>query len=120
MQRADRLRSSADFQRVRGLKQSLVHPLLILYTAPNEVGHPRLGVSVSRRIGKAVVRNRVRRRIRESVRLQWNALRGARDLLFIARGPSAEADWEALRRAVDELLRRAGLLSGGTVPAGRV
>jgi RNase P protein component len=140
MRRAHRLRARADFERVRGLRRSLAHPLLMLYTAPNEVGHPRLGVSVSRRIGTAVVRNRVRRRISEAARLSMNdpekrgAPRscdkpecegGARlssphsgrllrqqgyDLLFIARHPAAAADWESLRAAVDELLNRASLI----------
>lgn len=113
MQRAYRLRSSADFQRVRAGKRSWAHPLLILYAEPNEVGHPRLGVSVSRRIGKAVVRNRVRRRVREAARLALTPRPGSlvsQDLVFIARPPSAAADWAALRGAIEALLRRAGVL----------
>jgi ribonuclease P protein component len=106
MQRAFRLRRSSEIQRVRSNRRSWAHPLLILYVAPNELGHPRLGVSVSRRIGKAVVRNRVRRRIREAIRLQTANLAGF-DLLFIARPAVAAADWSALRGAVDDLLRRA-------------
>jgi RNase P protein component len=137
MRRAHRLRARADFERVRGLRRSWAHPLFMLYTAPNELGHPRLGVSVSRRIGTAVVRNRVRRRISEAARLsmndpEWPAAHRTRsnlegeggsrrssppsaprprqqghDLLFIARPPAAAADWESMRAAVDELLRRA-------------
>lgn len=109
MRRAHRLRSSADIQRVRAQKRSWAHPLLVLYAAPNDLGHARVGVSVSRRIGKAVVRNRVRRRVREAVRRRFSAL-GSYDLLFVARGPSASADWAALSAAVEELLRRARLL----------
>ena len=114
MRRAYRLRSSADFQRVRALKRSLAHPLLILYTAPNEAGHPRLGITVSRRtakeFGKAVVRNRVRRRVVEAARRHLAGSRQTVDLLFIARGPSATADWPALSGAVDQLIRRARLM----------
>ena len=115
MRRAHRLRKSADIQRVRALKRSLAHPLLVLYTAPNELGHPRLAVSVGRRsakeFGKAVVRNRVRRRVGEAVRQRLGDSGAGVDLLFIARGPSATADWPALSGAVDALLRRARLLS---------
>ena len=75
---------------------------------------------MSRRIGKAVVRNRVRRRLREAVRLRWPELAGGTDLLFIARGPSAAADWLALRGAVDELLRRARLLPAAARPVAEV
>jgi ribonuclease P protein component len=64
---------------------------------------------VSRRIGKAVVRNRVRRRVREAVRLQVPNLAGF-DLLVIARPAVATASWSELRGAVDDLLRRARVL----------
>jgi ribonuclease P protein component len=105
MQRVLRLRGGADFQRVRANRHSLSHPLLILYTAPNDLGHPRVGVLVSRRIGKAVVRNLVRRRIREAARQHLDTERG-RDFLFIARPPSASASWASLEQTVGELLRR--------------
>jgi ribonuclease P protein component len=111
MQRAFRLRASADIQRVRARRRSWANPLAILYAAPNEQAHPRLAISVSRRIGKAVVRNLVRRRIREAIRLRLPQLQGGHDLLFIARAPSAAAEWPAVRDAVDDLLRRAGLLA---------
>jgi ribonuclease P protein component len=111
MQRAFRLRANADIQRVRTRRRSWANPLAVLYAAPNELGHPRVAISVSRRIGKAVVRNRVRRRIREAIRPRLAELKGSHDLLFIARSPGATAEWPALRDAVDDLLRRAGLLS---------
>jgi ribonuclease P protein component len=117
MQRAFRLRANADVQRVRTRRRSWAHPLAILYTAPNELGHPRVAISVSRRIGKAVVRNRVRRRIREAIRLRLAELKVGQDLLFIAREPSATAEWQALREAIDQLLRRAGLLPARRSPA---
>jgi ribonuclease P protein component len=112
MQAAHRLRSNADFQRIRAQRRSWSHPLIVLYVAPNALGLPRIGVSVSRRIGKAVVRNRVRRRVREAVRLRLPELQSGHDLLFVARGPAGAADWPALRAAVDELLRRARLAPG--------
>jgi ribonuclease P protein component len=106
-----RLPTSEDFKRVRAAKRSLAHPLLILYTAPNDAGRPRVGVTVSRRsareFGKAVVRNRVRRRVSEAARRRLADSAAGLDLVFIARGPSATADWPALAGAVDELLRRA-------------
>jgi ribonuclease P protein component len=79
---------------------------LILYLDDNQLGAPRVGVSVSRRVGKAVVRNRVRRRVREAVRSRWAELEPGRDLLFIARPAIAEASWSDVRGAVDTLLRR--------------
>jgi len=123
MRRAYRLRTSADFQRVRAVKRSLAHPLLILYTAPNDAGHLRLGITVSRRtareFGRAVVRNRVRRRVDEAVRRRLASFDQAVDLLFIARGPSATADWPALSKAVDQLIRRARLVPVAAVAGSR-
>ena len=123
MHRAFRLRRSTDFQRVRAARRSWALPLLVLYTAPNELSQPRLGVTVSRQVGKAVVRNLVRRRLREAVRLRLPLLlagpKPGTDLVLVARPPSAQADWSALREAVDELLRRARLLAAQPGPAAR-
>jgi ribonuclease P protein component len=90
----------------------------VLYVAPNEVGQARIGISVNRRVGKAVVRNRVRRRIREAVRPVLAQLPD-RDLVFIARAPSASADWAGLRGAALELLRRARLVPTPAPATGR-
>jgi ribonuclease P protein component len=113
MKRAYRLRRNADFQRVRSARRSWAHPLLVLYAAPNDGEPTRVGISAGKRVGGAVVRNRVRRRIREAVRRRHPELRAGHDLVFIARPPSAEADWPALRGAAEELLRRARVLDAG-------
>jgi ribonuclease P protein component len=111
MQRAQRLRRPADFQRVRAVRRSWGHPLLVLYVAPNDGQATRLGISVGKRVGKAVVRNQVKRRVREAVRHRYAALRPGHDLVFIARAPAATAEWPALRDATEDLLRRARVLS---------
>lgn len=115
MRRAHRLRRPADFQRVRAMRRSWGHPLLVLYVAPNDGQATRLGISVGKRVGKAVVRNQVKRRVREAVRHRYADLLPGHDLVFIARAPAADAAWPDLRDAADELLRRARVLP----PAGR-
>jgi ribonuclease P protein component len=111
VKRAQRLRSSADFARTRDLSpRAWTHPLLVLYAAPNDLPHTRVGVTVSGRVGKAVVRNKARRRIREAARRLLPRLVAGRDLLFIARPASANADWADLRQAVEDVVGRAGLL----------
>ena len=110
MQRRHRLKKSAEFQRVRALKRSWAHPLLVLYVAPNDLEITRVGISVSKRIGKAVVRNRVKRLIREAVRGYLPSLPGGQDLVFIARAAAAESSYERISDAVAKLLGRAGLL----------
>lgn len=110
MQRAYRLRRPAEFQRVRAGKRSWGHPLLVLYLAPNDGQPTRVGISVGKRVGNAVVRNRVKRRVREAVRLRHAELAPGHDLVFIARAPAAAADWSTLRAATEDLLRRARVL----------
>ena len=118
MRRAHRLRRPAEFQRVRAMRRSWGHPLLVLYVAPNDGEATRLGISVGKRVGKAVVRNGVKRRVREAVRYRLPELLPGHDLVFIARAPAADASWPALRDATEDLLRRARMLPRAVPPPG--
>ena len=118
MRRAHRLRRPAEFQRVRAMRRSWGHPLLVLYVAPNDGEATRLGISVGKRVGKAVVRNGVKRRVREAVRSRLSDLAPGHDLVFIARAPAAEASWPDLRAATEDLLRRARMLPRPAPPVG--
>ena len=111
MKREQRLRKPADFQRVReAAERSWAHPLLILYAAPNDEGHTRVGITVAKRVAKsAVKRNLIRRRIREAMRLRYERTRAGSDLVFIARNNTLQATWPQIREAVDAVIQRAGL-----------
>ena len=109
MKREHRLRTPADFRRVRDLAaRGWPHRLLVLYIAPNELGRTRVGITVSGRVGKAVVRNRVRRRLREGLRARFAKLPPGTDVIVAARPASAQASWEELSAALDIVLARAG------------
>ena len=112
MQKRYRLRKTWQFQLVRGKGHSWVHPLLVLYALPNELEYSRVGFSVSKRIGKAVARNRIRRRIREAVRLRWPRVRPGWDMVFIARSRIRGKDYHHISSAVEQLLGTAHLLPG--------
>ena len=111
MKRAQRLRRASDFRRTRELAgRGLAHPLLVLFTAPNDLGSLRVGITVSGRVGKAVVRNRARRRLRAALRKHLDGVPpSGRDLVVVARPAIATASWTAIDTAVGELLRRAGI-----------
>jgi ribonuclease P protein component len=117
MRHDQRLRSSADFRRVREqAPRSWATPLLVLYAVPNDLDRTRVGITVGKRVGKsAVVRNRVRRRIGEAVRLRYGDLRPSHDLLLIARPAAVRAAWPELRAAVESVLSRARLWATPTV-----
>lgn len=84
--------------------------LLAIRSAPNEVGTTRFGYSISRRVGKAVVRNKVRRRLREIVRSL--PLAESFDVVISARPAAAAADFHSLKSEAEQLFRRARLLEG--------
>jgi len=84
--------------------------LVVVKALPNGLILSRYGFSVSRRVGKAVVRNRVKRLLREILRL--TPLLPGWDIIFIARPLAASADYTNLEKAVKDLLRRARVLAG--------
>jgi ribonuclease P protein component len=77
---------------------------------PNGLDFTRYGFAVGKRVGKAVVRNKVKRRLREILRLL--PLSGGWDIVVIARAPAAQADYKALNGTIKSLLIKAGVVSG--------
>ncbi len=97
----------------RGSRQSC--GLLVMRALPNGLDQSRYGLSVSKRVGGAVVRNRVKRRLREILR--HGPVRPGWDVVFIARPEAAAADFASLRKAVESLLSRAHLLEAACLAA---
>jgi len=121
MHRKQRLTKRRDFATVYRKGSAFAHPLIALRLIPNHLPYSRYGFAVSKRVGKAVVRNLVRRRLREGLRTL--PVEPGWDIVVIARPRAAAADFQALRRAAAGLLSRAGALtpdagSGQTSPAG--
>jgi ribonuclease P protein component len=107
MNRRFRLRESRRFQAIHREGTWWGHPLLSMGALPNGLGVTRCGFVVSRRLGRAVQRNRIRRRLREAVRLELDTIIPGWDLVFIARSGVATAPFSELRTAVRQLLERA-------------
>ncbi|MGQ9493718.1 MAG: ribonuclease P protein component [Anaerolineae bacterium] len=109
MERRYRLAHRGQFQHVRRQGQSWSHPLLVLLAAENDLPYSRFGFLVSKRMGKAVVRNRIRRLMREAMRMRVDEIALGWDIVLIARMPIAKADFWRIGEALDYLLQRAGL-----------
>ena len=82
--------------------------LLVMKALPNGLAFSRYGLSVSKRIGKAVVRNRVKRMLREILRSK--PLEPGWDIIFIARPLTANVNYAELEKTIDSLLSQAQLL----------
>jgi ribonuclease P protein component len=105
------LTKKAQFGLVYDEGSSWIGKLVVMKALPNGLDLSRYGFLVSRRVGKAVVRNRVRRLLREVLR--QTPLQPGWDIIFIARSPAARANYMSLRESVRGLLFRSGLLMVG-------
>ncbi len=83
---------------------------LVFYARKNRLGINRVGVTVGKKLGHAVVRNRVRRRLREIYRLNESQFTPGWDIVVVARGRCIEADFEKLTNAYLSLAEKAGVL----------
>ncbi len=110
MRFTDSLKSNRDFRRLyRSGKQS-VQPFLVVYYRKNPLGSNRLGITVSTKIGKAVVRNRIRRRLREIYRLNEEKILPGIDIIVVARHRSVKAGYAELEDSYLKALRTLELL----------
>lgn len=108
-----RLAKRSAWERVYQQGRSWAHPLVVLYTLPVPPPELRFGVAVGRRIGGAVVRNRVKRRLRHILRDLEPRVRPGLYAVVTARASAATASYAALREVVERLLQRAGALRAG-------
>lgn len=104
------MKKNHEFRRVYGKGISAATGTLVLYCRKNRLDVNRLGLTVGTKVGCAVVRNRVRRRLREIYRLQRETLQTGYDLVIVARGRAAGASYQALLRDFKQLTKKLRLL----------
>jgi len=98
------LRSRQDFARLSERGRTRTHRLMVVHFMPNALDHDRYGISTGRRLGGAVQRNRVRRRLREILRSSPDPVGQGWDMLIVARPASVEVTFDELRTALERLL----------------
>jgi ribonuclease P protein component len=113
MKQKYRLRRNSDFQRVRRIGQFYASPFMALAFLRNELDYTRFGFVVSKRLGTAVQRNKIKRRLREVTRLRTAQIKPGFDLIFIAKPPISRASYTEIEQFVVNLLKRSDLLEGG-------
>ena len=104
--KSHRLLTKEQFDRVFDQKCSAADGRVIVYVAPNDVSHPRLGLVVSKKVGNAVVRNRWKRLLREAFRLSRDELPAGMDLVVLPR-KDVEPRLDELTRSLTQVARRA-------------
>ena len=107
MQRHHRLTGQARISDIHRQGRSVANGLLVLRLAPNDLDRSRFCFVAGKRVGNAVARNRVKRRLREAVR--GSNFKPGWDAIIMARRGAAEANYPDLQRAVHNLMRRTSL-----------
>lgn len=105
-QKEHRIRQSKDFGAVFNQGRTIVTPALIFRVLPTHLDTSRLGLAVSRKVGKAVKRNIIRRRIREGFRLKKSFFPRSFDIVVSPRKGALELDFEGFLSSYDILLSR--------------
>ena len=97
------------FQRLYHTK-GVADGYLVLYARKNRSEANRIGITVSKKLGKAHIRNRVRRRIREVYRLNEESFKPGWDIVVVARSKAVDAEFSRLTKSYLSLAKKAGIL----------
>ncbi len=111
MKRDYRLRLNSDFERVRREGQAYTSSLVVLVFLRNGLPHSRFGFVINRRLGGAVQRNKIKRRLKEATRLQMETMKPGFDLVFIARQPICQVAYRDIEQTVKNLVARGKLIT---------
>lgn len=105
------LKLNGDFRRAYGRGKSLTAPALVTYALRNRAGRCRYGITASKKVGNAVVRNRCRRVIREAFRTLDMPLQGNWDIVFVARGRTSQMKSTEIQRVMKAQLKKLSVIT---------
>jgi len=99
------LKKPSEFSKVYKRGKSYADKNIVIYYMPTQLGMTRVGFSISKKVGNAVVRNRVRRFIKESLRVNFKNI-GSCDLVFVARVRSSQVDYHEITRSLKYIFKK--------------
>ena len=110
MMKLGKLRNSAEFERVYKNGKKFWNRNFVLYILHNGNNQLKIGLTVSKKVGKSVQRNRVKRLIREAIRLSQDALEPNYDLVIVAQNSAADLNFYQTQQSLLHLFKRTGIL----------
>jgi len=113
MKKTVTIKENRTFRRIYNKGRSAVTPFLVLYCRKNGQDHNRLGITVSTKLGGAVVRNRARRRLREVFRLAQPDMKQGYDIILVARVRAVNGPYKKMTAAYYKACGQLGLLKEG-------
>jgi len=110
MEKSQRLRKNREFRYVYNKGKVYSNSILVMYIVKNNSEYNRVGFSVSNKVGKSVVRNKVRRRIKESFRLNASIIKKGYNIVFISRVRARGVNYKEIEKAMLLLFKEAKIL----------
>jgi ribonuclease P protein component len=104
------LKKNPEFKRLYNKGKSAASQCVVIYCKRNGLSENRLGITVSKKVGGAVQRNRVRRRFKEIYRLNETKLYTGFDIVFVARVKSLDTEYSKLESSIIYLFRKLGII----------
>lgn len=112
MKKINRLKSNDDFQKVFKHGKSFANRQLVLYYLPKQDQlHFKIGLSVSKKIGNAVVRNKIKRYLRQAIHEMEEEIKQEYDLVIIARQPVKEMNFHQIKKSLTHVLFNSKIIS---------
>jgi len=109
MDKKNNLRNSREFRKVYDKGKSIANRYLVLFYLENNLDYNRVGISVTKKIGKAVTRNKVKRLIKEGFRVHSDKVKNGYDLIFLSRIRANQATFKEIESAINHLIKKSGL-----------
>ncbi len=113
MNKDESLRNNSDFRKVYDNGKSFANRYLVMFFLENNIKFNRVGFSVTKKLGKAVVRNKVKRRMKESYRLNSTQFKKGYDIVFLSRVNAKNANYKQIESAIMHLGKLARLVKLG-------
>lgn len=103
------IKKDRQFRYIYSRGKSFANKKLVIYYIKNNDEKLKVGISISKKVGKAVVRNRLRRLIKENIRINQN-LKSGYSMIFLARVGSDDLDFNTMKSSINHLLKRCDLI----------